>query len=101
MTGTELLVIALIAPTVAAVVVALFNHRPNQREGATLLGAVILFATVLALLTQVLAGSRPALHLIDVVPGLSIAFGIEPLGMLFAVIASGLAPNCTSYRFSR
>ena len=35
-------------------------------------------------------GARPALELWSVLPGLKIAFAIEPLGMLFAVVVSGL-----------
>lgn len=90
MSGAELIALALIAPTATAVLVALFYKRPNLREGATLSGAAILFALVLALLAQVLAGARPALHLVDILPGLSIAFDVEPLGVLFATVASGL-----------
>jgi multicomponent Na+:H+ antiporter subunit D len=88
--STVLIALALLAPTATAVLIALFNARPNPREGATMLGTLILFAAVLALLAQVLSGARPALHLVDVLPGLSIAFDVEPLGVLFATVASGL-----------
>ena len=37
-----------------------------------------------------MAGGRPALRLFEVLPGLELAFSVEPLGMLFALIASGL-----------
>ena len=90
MSGGELIGLALIVPAATAVLIALFYRRPNVREGATMLGTAILFATVVALLVQVLSGVRPALHLIDVLPGLTIAFGVEPLGALFATVASGL-----------
>ncbi len=90
MSATELIVIALVAPAATAVLVALFYRRPNPREGATLIGAVVLFASVLALLTHVLGGEQPQLHVLDVLPGLSITFAVEPLGMLFATVASGL-----------
>ncbi len=90
MSGAELIALTLIVPAATAVLVALFHRRPNQREGATLLGTLVLFATVLALLVQVLAGGRPALHVLDVLPGLTIAFDVEPLGALFATVASGL-----------
>ena len=46
---------------------------------------------------QVVAGARPALALIHILPGLSIAFAVEPLGMLFAVVASGLWIVTTCY----
>ena len=45
---------------------------------------------MLSLLTPVLGGARPQLHVIDVVPGLALAFEVEPLGMLFALVASVL-----------
>ena len=90
MSGAGLIAIALLMPAATAAMVALLHRRPNPREGATLIGAVILFAAVLGLLTHVLAGERPSLHLLDVLPGLSLVFSVEPLGMLFATIASGL-----------
>jgi multicomponent Na+:H+ antiporter subunit D len=38
----------------------------------------------------VLAGGRPQLALFEILPGILLAFRIEPLGMLFALVASGL-----------
>jgi multicomponent Na+:H+ antiporter subunit D len=35
-------------------------------------------------------GGRPSIEVSEVMPGLSIAFTVEPLGMLFAALASGL-----------
>ena len=35
-------------------------------------------------------GARPEIDLIEALPGVSIAFKVEPLGMLFACVASGL-----------
>ncbi len=37
-----------------------------------------------------LAGGRPRLDVVEVLPGLDLAFEVEPLGMLFALVASGL-----------
>jgi multicomponent Na+:H+ antiporter subunit D len=62
----------------------------NLREAVTLITAVLLAANVMSLLPDVMAGARPALHLATVVPGVDLAFEVEPLGMLFATIASGL-----------
>ncbi len=39
---------------------------------------------------RVYQGERPALHLAEVLPGIDIAFQVEPLGMMFAALASGL-----------
>lgn len=90
MTGVSLVALALLVPAATALLILLFNRRPNVREATTLVGAVALFATTLLLLSDVLAGERPALHLVEILPGVSMAFAVEPLGMLFAVVASGL-----------
>ena len=90
MTGFSLIALALLVPTATALLIPLFKERPNMREATTLVGAAATFIVVLLLLPQILAGDRPVLHAIDILPGLSIAFEVEPLGMMFAVIASGL-----------
>jgi multicomponent Na+:H+ antiporter subunit D len=90
MTPAALIAAALIIPTATAALIPLFHARPNLREGVTVLGSCLLFAAVLALLPTVLQGDVAALHVIDVAPGLAVAFNVEPLGMLFALVASGL-----------
>jgi multicomponent Na+:H+ antiporter subunit D len=72
------------------VFIAAFHRQPNLRESVTLLTALCLFLLNLSLLGAVLEGQRPAVLLVESLPGLSIAFAVEPLGMLFALIASGL-----------
>jgi multicomponent Na+:H+ antiporter subunit D len=81
---------ALAVPSTGALLIALAGRRPALREALTLTTAVLLLVCVLSLLPGVLAGGRPALVLGQVLPGLQIAFTVEPLGMLFALIASGL-----------
>ncbi|MDP3638790.1 MAG: monovalent cation/H+ antiporter subunit D family protein [Azonexus sp.] len=85
-----LILIALGLPLLGAVGIALAGRQPNLREGITLTTAVILFACVAQLLDPVLAGLRPEVTLLEPLPGLPISFRVEPLGMLFALIASGL-----------
>ena len=84
------LLAALLGPLAGAVLIALCGRRPNLREGVTLATAALLFYVVASLLPAVLAGAQPALALIEVMPGLALAFRVEPLGMLFALVASGL-----------
>ena len=84
------LLAALLGPLAGAVLIALCGQRPNLREGVTLATAALLFYCVASLLPAVLAGAQPALALIEVMPGLALAFRLEPLGMLFALVASGL-----------
>ncbi len=89
-TPAELVLAAMAVPTLGAALIWQAGRVPNLREAVTLTTAVLLLAVVLALLPTVLAGGRPALTLFTVMPGLQIAFEVEPLGMLFALIASGL-----------
>jgi multicomponent Na+:H+ antiporter subunit D len=78
--------------------IALFKRWPNVRETATLLTATSLFALVAkVILPAVMAGGRPRLDIIEVLPGLQLAFEVEPLGMLFALVASGLWIVTTLY----
>jgi len=87
----EMLILALLfLPLAGAVGIALTRRWPNVREAVTLLTATVLFYGVIQLLQPVLTGARPAVQLFEFLPGLPIAFRVEPLGLLFALIASGL-----------
>ena len=81
-------------PLAGAVLIALAGRRPNLREAVTLTTALALFAAVASLAPAVLEGARPAAELWEIMPGLALAFEVEPLGMLFALIAALLwIPN--------
>ena len=91
MSGALLIELALGIPTAGALLIALTGRNPNLREGMTLITAAVLFwVVVLNLLPMVLAGERPAWTAFEVIGGIEIAFKVEPLGMLFACIASSL-----------
>ena len=90
MSASDLILLAMAIPLVGAVLIVLAGRRPNLREGVTLTTAVCLFAVVVSLVSGVFHGGRPSVSLIEILPGLEIKFEIEPLGMMFACIASGL-----------
>ena len=91
MTGDTLIALALAISALGAVGIALAHKSPNLREGVTLLTALGLFwVVVLNLLPMVLDGERPEWVATEVFAGIEIAFSVEPLGMLFACIASTL-----------
>jgi multicomponent Na+:H+ antiporter subunit D len=90
LTPEQAIALALAVPAGGAALIALAGRAPNLRETVTLVTAVALLGCVLALLPVVSGGARPALALFTLLPGLQIAFTVEPLGMLFALIASGL-----------
>lgn len=81
---------ALALPLLGAAMIALANRSPNAREAATLVTGVALLATVVSMVAPVQAGGRPSVALVDMLPGMPIAFTVEPLGLLFALVASGL-----------
>lgn len=84
------MLVAVLLPMAGAVLLTLVGRSPNLRETVTLVTAVALFVTVLYLLGGFLAGEAPRLVLFDVVPGVPLAFKLEPLGIIFAIVASGL-----------
>jgi multicomponent Na+:H+ antiporter subunit D len=88
MTPETLMLLATAVPLGCGLMLPIFHNNPNLREVITLTTSIALAAVVLALLPTVEAGGRPEVHLVDVAPGLGIAFKAEPLGMLFAVVAS-------------
>ena len=90
MTGGQAMALAVLAPLAGAAAIAALRRRPNQREAATLLTAAALFALVASLLAPVMAGERPRATLWEIVPGISIGLEAEPLGMVFALVASFL-----------
>jgi multicomponent Na+:H+ antiporter subunit D len=90
MAPETLITLAILTPLVGALVIPLFHDRPNLRETVTLVTAATLLLIVVNLLGPVLAGGRPEVTFVEVVPGLSLAFKVEPLGMLFSLVASSL-----------
>lgn len=85
-----LLAAALAVPLVTAATILVLWRVPNLREAATLVGALGLFGVVVQIFMRVGAGERPELSLASVAPGLEIGLSVEPLGALFALLASGL-----------
>ena len=90
MTGELAIIAAILVPLIGALLIAASHRHPNQREAATLVTATALFILVLSLLSPVMAGERPETTLWEIFPGISIALQAEPLGMVFALIASFL-----------
>ncbi len=93
---TELLWIVA-TPLIGALLIKAFDRQPNMRETASILTAVATFLQVVPLVGPVLDGERPALTVLQVMDGVPLAFELEPLGMLFALIASFLWIVATLY----
>jgi len=66
------------------------SRSPNVREGWTFAIAVVKFLIVASMVPAVLAGQTLAFRVVEVMPGLAIAFRVDALGLLFALVAAGL-----------
>ena len=88
-TSTAIL-LSMILPAVAVVLNLVLRHRDNLRDGLTFVIAAATFAVVLVILYNVGNQTTAPLVLFEVLPGLDLAFNVEPLGLMFALLASGL-----------
>jgi len=87
----------LLIPVFGAFLIVAAGSIPNLRDGLNLIMGVSLFAMVLWLLGEFRAGADLSLSFFEILPGLPLAFELEPLGMLFAIVASGLFVINTVY----
>jgi multicomponent Na+:H+ antiporter subunit D len=66
------------------------RSKPNLRESWTLLAGLIKFGIVASMIPAVLRKQEIVYNLIDVLPGVGIAFKVDSLGLLFALVSSSL-----------
>ena len=97
MSAESLILACLVAPLVGGGLIVATGSKPNLRETMTLLTACVLFYFVASIVPLVAVGERPSITLLQMLPGLTIAFKIEPLGMVFACVASFLWIVTTIY----
>ena len=90
MTAESLVIISMVLPAAAAGLIAVFRAQPDAREAVTLVTAGVLSLVIAMLLSDVLGGARPGVEGPELVAGVRLSFTVEPLGMMFAAIASGL-----------
>ncbi len=90
MSEAMVILLTLGVPLAGAGLIALAHNHPNLRETVTIVTALVLFVLVASLVPEVLARRQPSLALLEILPGLRLEFEVEPLGMLFGLIASFL-----------
>ncbi|MGR3291404.1 MAG: monovalent cation/H+ antiporter subunit D family protein [Paracoccaceae bacterium] len=88
-TGTAIFLTILI-PALASALNLILRNQPDLRDSVTLIAAFATFAAVMTILSNEGNGTTVPITLFEVFPGLAIAFNVEPLGLLFAIVASGL-----------
>lgn len=84
-------------PFFAVIAIVATGRKPNLRESVTIATSLILLYFVVNLYQALLQGESIRVHWFDVIPGLGFNFNIEPLGMLFALVASFLWLITTVY----
>lgn len=90
MTATNLVYITLLVPILGAIGIARAGRWPNIRDAVTIITGIILVAAVFSLLMRVFAGEQIVTPTYEIISGVKLGFAIEPLGMIFACIASSL-----------
>jgi len=92
-----MLQLTIVIPLLSTFAIVVTGKSPNLRESVTIASCLILIFLVVNLYQGVLAGESISVFWWELLPGLSISFDIEPLGMLFALIASFLWLVTTCY----
>ncbi len=87
---SSLPLIILAIPLLAPPLILLFRKWPNVREGCTFIVAGLLFAMVAAQYGTVMDGTELRYTVAELFPGVPLELRIDPLGLLFALVASSL-----------
>ena len=82
--------LAVLVSLAGAVLIVAAHRRPNLREAVTLVTAVSMFGLVASMIPGVLAGNVYRTRLLEFLPGVEFTLQADPLGLLFAMLASGL-----------
>ncbi len=104
MSAVELMIASIFIPFAGAILIALFGNKRlpggHAREWLAMITSVALLLNVIPLLQAFLETKTVITQtLIEPVPGVALKFTIEPLGMMFAIIASLLWVINTIYSF--
>ena len=83
--------------SLAAVPLIILSRRPNTRELWTFAAAIAKLALVASMIPAVAAGGRLGFTLFRVLPGVSLAFRVDAMGLLFALVSSSLWIATSAY----
>ena len=91
MNESQLMLMAVVVPLAGSVLIGLSGRfNENLREAFTMLTAGALALVTWSIVPAVYRGERPEVLIHEVVPGFELAFRAEPLGIMFALLASSL-----------
>ena len=92
-----MLQLSIIMPVLAVAGIVATGHKPDLREGVTISTSLVLLYFVIKLYQGIKQGEIISVQWWEILPGLQLSFSIEPLGMIFALIASFLWLITTVY----
>ena len=90
MTQSYVPLLAVLVSLAAVPLILLSSKKPNLREFWTVLAGLIKFGLVLSLVPFALSGESVKIVLVELAPGIPLVLNADPLGVYFAIIASGL-----------
>ena len=79
-----------------SILIVICGKKPNLRESCSITLALIEFGIVISMLPVILSGKRVVCNLVEILPGVSIAFQVDSLGLLFAIVASSCGSSLPS-----
>ena len=85
-----MLILTAVIPMAAALLVMISGKKPNVREGWSVVGALLTFASVVNLAPGVLNGEVLRYTYAEILPGISISLKLDGLGLIFAGTSSFL-----------
>ena len=90
MSQQVILSLTIFVPLIGSVLIGFTHYSPNLREAVTMITATILFVLVASLFLGMQHGDQPTILLATPLPQIPLALHVEPLGILFAFVASFL-----------
>ncbi|MFT5225786.1 MAG: multicomponent Na+:H+ antiporter subunit D [Polaribacter sp.] len=85
-----LLQLCILSPMLATIGIVVLRRHQNLREAVSIFTSLFVFYSVVSIYLGLQSGETISVHWWQILPGLSVSFTVEPLGMIFALIASFL-----------
>ena len=85
-----ILQLCILLPVFATIGIVAFRRHENLREAVSIVTSLFVFYAVVSIYLGLQSGETISVHWLQILPGLNVSFTVEPLGMIFALIASFL-----------
>jgi len=85
-----LLQLCILLPIFSTIGIVALRRHQNLREAVSIFTSLFVFYSVVSIYLGLQTGETISVHWLQILPGLSVSFTVEPLGMIFALIASFL-----------